>query len=263
MSLSFLLVGVLFLLVLGGAALMFWLIANHRTRKLGLILMCVGGLMGVLFAVPLLGLGLFEVMRYDFQVKANDSRAHVEMMRSRRPTIEAEKGHRAEKADVPSAPPANTRPAWVGAQPGLVGDGYRMSVTVGPYTTRQECDAHLGEELQKALDHYVEICLGRRSDERITLPAELLRRQLVKEQWEEVGQYSVGPMTQLHVLLEFDRKMRDRVLAEHQRAIVAGRLWYAGAGLAVVLAGLTGAYGYLKMTGRRKMTNDEARMTKE
>ena len=55
---------------------------------------------------------------------------------------------------------AKTRPAWVDAPPRLVGDVYQMSIMVGPYTTRQECDAHLGEALQEALDRYVEICLG-------------------------------------------------------------------------------------------------------
>ena len=122
---------------------------------------------------------------------------------------------------------------------------------VGPYTTRQECDAHLGEELQKALDRYVEICLGGQPSERITLPPDMLRRQLVKDQWEEVGQFSVGPMTQLHLLLQFDRKLKDRVLEENQRAVVAGRLWYAGIGLAAVLVVLAAGYGYLKVTGTK------------
>ncbi len=62
-----------------------------------------------------------------------------------------------------------------------------MSIMVGPYTTRQECDAHLGEALQEALDRYVEICLGERPAERITLPPDLLRRQLVKDSGRRSG----------------------------------------------------------------------------
>ena len=81
----------------------------------------------------------------------------------------------------------------------------------------------------------------------IVLPPDELRRQVVKDQWEEVRQYSVGPMTQLHVLVEFDRKIKDRILEEHQRMVVAGRVWRAGVGLIALLAFLAVFYGYLRI----------------
>jgi phosphate/sulfate permease len=155
------------------------------------------------------------------------------------------------KPPTTSLAPGGTaaRPAWVDAPPQLVDDVYQMAVVVGPYTTRQECDANLPEAIQEAVDQYVEVCLGPEEIDAVRLPAEYLRQQLVKDQWEEVRQHSVGPMTQLHVLLQFDRKVKDRVLKEHRQAVVAHRLWLTGAGLAAALGLLAAAFGYLKFTG--------------
>lgn len=153
---------------------------------------------------------------------------------------------------LPAAARTEAQPNWVDAPPRAVGDVYRMSIAVGPYTTRAECDAQLPTALQEALDRYVEACLG---DEevrrRIVLPTDYLRR-LVKDQREEVSEHSVGPMITLHVLLEFDRKAKDRVLAELRRTKVADRLWFAGFGWVVWLALLGVVYGSLRIFGSRE-----------
>ncbi len=146
----------------------------------------------------------------------------------------------------PAAAPS-ARPAWVEAPPRRDGDAYRMSITVGPYTTRLECDAKLPEALQSALDQYVETCLGPKAVGRVRLPPDYLRKQLVKQQWEETIQASFGPMKQLHVLLQFDQKTKNRIEDEWNSAIVAGRLWYTGTGVAAALVILCVAFGYLKM----------------
>lgn len=153
---------------------------------------------------------------------------------------------------LPAAARAEAQPDWGDALPRSVGDVYRMNIAVGPYTTRAECDAQLPAALQEALDRYVEICLGGEEvRRRIVLPDDYLR-QLVKNQREDVSEHSFGPMTTLHVLLEFDRKAKDRVLAEHRRTKVAGRLWLAGFGWAVWLVLLGGVYGYLRISGSRE-----------
>ena len=151
------------------------------------------------------------------------------------------------------APAKNTSQArdWVDATPRSVGDVYQMSIAIGPWTTRAECDAKLPAALQEALDRYVEACLGEEVRQRIVLPDDYLR-QLIKDQREEVSEHSFGPMTTLHVLLEFDRKAKDRVLDELRRTKVAGRLWLAGFGWVVWLALLGGVYGYLRISGSRK-----------
>ena len=136
---------------------------------------------------------------------------------------------------------------WVDAKPQKVGDVYQMSVSVGPYSTRKECDERLPDELQAALGRYVEVCLG---DEPaaydIRLPSEYLRQQLMKAEWQEVRPYSVGPMIQLHVLLQFDRKVKDRVLEAYRESVVEERLRVVGFYAAVVLSVLGAWFAYLK-----------------
>lgn len=146
----------------------------------------------------------------------------------------------------PAVAKPETRPAWVDAPPQSVDDAYQMSITVGPYTTRAECDAKLPEALQEALDRYVDMCLAGEPLVAVRLPPDELRDRLVKDQWEETRQYSVGPMTQLHVLLEFDRKFKERVLDQRHRAIVASRLRTTAMWAAVGLILLTTVFAYLK-----------------
>ena len=148
--------------------------------------------------------------------------------------------------DGPS--PVIGRPAWVDAQPRKVGNAYQMSVVVGPYTTRLECDAKLPEVLRAALDRYVDTCLGPEAVGHVDLPGEELGRLLVKEQWEETKRFSVGPMKQLHVLLEFDHKFKDLVEQEWKVAIVAGRLKVAAVAIATTLVLLLALFGYLRIS---------------
>ena len=151
-----------------------------------------------------------------------------------------------ESALVPKENGQTARPAWVNAVPCLVGDAYRMSISVGPYTSRAECDAQLPDALQKALDQYVEACLGDQTFEEVRLPSEELRKKIVKNVWQETRQYSVGPMIQLHALLEFDREIKDRVLDVHRQAVVNRRLQGIAVWTSLGLSVLAVMFGYLK-----------------
>jgi hypothetical protein len=150
---------------------------------------------------------------------------------------------------APRPPPTKLLPAWVNQPPRIVGDGaYQMSIVVGPWPTRQDCDAHLPEELQKVLDQYAKKCLGGPPRTRIVLPTEYLRQHLVVAECEEdIESESVGRMKQLHVLLRFDSDIKERVLAEHHRTVAERRLWAVGLGVAAVLWPLAAIYAYLKI----------------
>ncbi len=150
-------------------------------------------------------------------------------------------------ASAQEVPPELARPEWVESRPQRVDDGYQMSITVGPYTSRLECDAQLPAALQVAVEEYLSIYLGPQWSGRIRLPADMLEEELVKDQWEETIQASVGPMVQLHVLLDFDSKFRQTVCEMRDQSIVAGRLWLAGTGLGVVLAWLALAVVFLRI----------------
>lgn len=211
------------------------LLVNHKTRAATLALLGVVGVVGV--AVVLMAGVLFSI---HLARSAAVSRLASQPLLPPTPAVTKD-------AAKPADAPAKTRPAWVNAKPRLVDDVYQMSIDIGPYTTRAECDTKLPEALQEAFGHYVEVCLGDPVTDATGLPPDELRQQLVKAQWEETRPYSVGPMVHLHVLLEFDRKFKDRVLEEHRQAVIAGRLQAVAAWTAIGLVLLTVLFGYLKI----------------
>ncbi len=158
----------------------------------------------------------------------------------------------AETKQKPADPlPAGTapieKPEWVDAPPGPVDGVYQTTVTVGPYTTRQECDDALPRELSKATTDYVETYLGAREGRRVSLSPEFLREHVVKAEWEESIQASVGPMIQVHVLLKYDGLVNARLKEEWRRAVISTRIMYAGAGLLAVMGTLLALFTFLKI----------------
>ena len=142
---------------------------------------------------------------------------------------------------------AEDRPEWVDAAPRRVGGAYQMAIMVGPYSTRLECDAKLPDELKKAIDEYVAGYIGPEASGRARLRLDYIEEQIVKEEWQQTKRFSVGPMVQLHVLLELDREVNARLDEQWHKAIVAERL--AGAGTLAV-AGfllLSAVWGYLRI----------------
>lgn len=145
-----------------------------------------------------------------------------------------------------------SRPGWVDTEPNLVGDVYRMSMVVGPFTTCKECDDHLPEALQKAAGQYIEDYLGHEAAGRVRLPARLLLERVVKDRWEETRSYSVGPMKNLHVLLEFDRKFNEEAKEAWRKVRIEDRIGgVAGMGV-LILGSLAALFGLLKVTARKK-----------
>ena len=140
----------------------------------------------------------------------------------------------------------NQRPAWVDAPPQVVGDSYQMSIVVGPYTTRGECEAKLPEALQEALGRYVEMAIGSEAVGMVQLPAAYMRQEVCRAEWEETRQYSVGPMIRLHYRLQFDRPFKARVQEAYRDAVIARRLRVVGGWAALGLSLLALCFGYLK-----------------
>jgi hypothetical protein len=139
------------------------------------------------------------------------------------------------------------RPAWLDAAPGRQGDSYCMTKTIGPYSTIAECERELPNTLQTALWEYADLYLGQEPADRIQLPEGQLEHAILKERFEETVQSSVGPMVQLHLRLEFDPATQALIKEAWHRTQVAGRLWLTATGLATVLALLTVLLGYMKI----------------
>lgn len=152
----------------------------------------------------------------------------------------------------PAAKAANAHtaspPEWVGAPPRRTPEGYQVSVATDPFATPLECQRQLPEVLRRAVDQYVALYLG---DEalaaRIELPAEFILRQVVKAQWEESYESSVGPMVRWHALLLFDKQLNAQIDEAYHRCLVQYRVLRLGVLLAGVLALLAAAWAYLRL----------------
>lgn len=124
---------------------------------------------------------------------------------------------------------------------------YQEAITVGPYTTPLECEANLPDAVREAVEQYVELSVGPQAARGARWFDDRSCRELIKDRWEEVRQSSVGPMTQLHLLLRFDQKIRDHIF---KAGVVGQRLWLIAVGLTGGLGLLAVAFGYLKIDGR-------------
>jgi hypothetical protein len=137
------------------------------------------------------------------------------------------------------------RPVWVDAEPHREGDVYKMVIAVGPYSTKEECEEKLPEELQQAVGQYAATLIGPEAGD-LSLPLDYVQRRVVKERWHERRDYSVGPMFHLHVLLAFDREAKGRIEQLWRDVVVGERLVGVGGLLVLVLLFLSIIYAYLK-----------------
>jgi hypothetical protein len=140
------------------------------------------------------------------------------------------------------------RPAWVDDSGKLVGDDYLVTVMVGPHADRALCDQAMTEELRRATDRYIDQLIGSPdAGELVDLPMADIRRQVVRAEHQEPVQASFGPMVNLYALLQFDKKLQDRIVREHEQALVQRRVGVTAGGMGLVIVVLGTLFGYLKL----------------
>jgi hypothetical protein len=144
-------------------------------------------------------------------------------------------------------PMAAKRPAWIDNPPQPAADAYELAVKAGPWKTRVECEQSLDEEIEWAVDSYVGWRIGDEAREQVVLPADYARAHLVKDQWLEKINTSLGEMYNLHALLSFDRQVEGRLRDAWTGIVTGARLVFAAALLGGVLLLLSVIYGYLKI----------------
>ena len=154
------------------------------------------------------------------------------------------------EADVPS--PSAPRPAWIDAVPHREGSDYQVPVVVGPYTSREECDKKLPEELLRAVDTYAVHLLGPRASGRVQLPLDYLQGSLIRDTWEERRVFPLSPslhspMVQLHVLVGFDAKAAEKIRNAWKQIVVEQRVYRLAAVGIVLLLSLSIAWAYLRL----------------
>ncbi len=152
-------------------------------------------------------------------------------------------------AETPAAPveaAAPARPAWVDAEPGTVDGAYQVVVEVGPYKTAEGCDLEQPAKLRIALIQYVHRFINPAAVSHVRFTPTLYE-QVVKETWEETGEFTVGPMLHRYLLLRFDNKAMRMIEDQHRQVIVQQRVWYTGLGLTGIVLLLGVAFTVLRI----------------
>jgi hypothetical protein len=144
--------------------------------------------------------------------------------------------------ELPLVPPG--RPAWVELPSSWDGDLHRSAVSSGPFVTTEESRNALEQQVARATNQYVEWYVRNHSRfPRVPITCTSDDVALVKraDTYQELLQTGVGPMHQQHVLLEFDRALREQLDQRVQQTVVQHRLvqlWGLVGGVLTVLATL-------------------------
>lgn len=150
--------------------------------------------------------------------------------------------------ETPSARRSASKPDWVDAPPRFENSIYSISASSGLFVSVPECQRELNARLKRDVDHYIEEYLGEGAAQLADVPLSYIKQHLEKAEFSEVVlSDSVGPMHQLHAQLAIDDNARNEFHRRWHDAMVTDRLWYTGAGAAMLLALLSTFYGYLKL----------------
>jgi len=160
-------------------------------------------------------------------------------------TSEEKKTASAAERVVVSQPPADWHDVppsakWAIVDEGREDDVYRMEMVIGSCESREECDARLPDAVEAGLMAFAERSRPEGAGN-VPFSPEGLEHRVVCTDTRELTYYSehAGPRTQLHVALEFDNDLLQDIKDRWTQAMVTQRLWYTGAGMAVLL-GLLG-----------------------
>ncbi len=151
-------------------------------------------------------------------------------------------------SDVGAEEASGTLPAWAN-KPGKLVDGvYRVSIQSGLYADVPECQAALDDQIKATLDDYIDRWMGTGTAALVALDREYVNQHIKESEYSEVvNSKSVGPMHQIHALLEIDDDDRAEFHERWRRTVVTERVWMAGFAGAIVLALLSTVFGYLKL----------------
>ena len=141
-------------------------------------------------------------------------------------------------------------PAWIKDPPGLSGDVYYTTVTVGPWKSVAECEEELIPKVKEAVGRYLENYLGEGASKTVNVSLPYIHDRIIRERYVEefVSETpSVNEMVNLHVRLAFDSRTRAELKRMYREAQVESRLLEVAGGVAAVLLVLGAVFGYLKL----------------
>lgn len=167
-------------------------------------------------------------------------------------------------------------PDWVESEDVLTGDTQLVVVTTGPYERESDCRRSLDEEVDKAVNAYVDRYLGKvygdnfKASTFVNYDRSYIENNLLKETYTGKRTFSFGPMYEMYALLKFEPAFRADLdgrcgeIDEHWRQLkVAGRLTGTALAFGFILALLGVVFGYFRLdtatrgyyTGRLKFAS--------
>jgi hypothetical protein len=223
-----------------------------------LLIICVLGLVafpktrrGTLIAVGVVVVTLFAFRFGSFQFADNSARvpAFIDLSTSSSHSDETKLATTDSPSSfaMPVEATSGDRPEWVDQPSGLHGTIYRASIKSGLFVTVNECDRALQSKVRAAIGDYLDHLLGTDAADRISIDAALLRRVQKGAYRETVTSSKVGPMQQVHALLEFDDAVRSDLSQRWHTALANDRLHRAALAGGILLSLLAVAFGYLKL----------------
>jgi hypothetical protein len=139
------------------------------------------------------------------------------------------------------------KPAWIDRAAHRQGTVYQVTVKSGLFVTAAECQRDIEPKLRSAIIDYLDEYLSPDAETKVAVDHELLDKLRKDSYLETVHSATVGPMRQLHVLLEFDGTARQEFDRRWQQSMVATRLRKLALGCGIVLGLLGVAVAYLKL----------------
>ena len=143
------------------------------------------------------------------------------------------------------------RPEWVKiAQSDLTGPVHKIYVTSDPYKLPRDAQHGLDEAMKRATDDYIADQLNSPLAAKfIPYDVESIRDRFVKQTYHETVIFPepVGPMKQLHALLEFDQGFRDELRHHWAGRIAESRIYQVGLGAGAALLLLASVFGYFRL----------------
>lgn len=163
---------------------------------------------------------------------------------------------------TPSVVIPKGRPAWVESEPVTAGDVHTIAVASGPHERRGESLKALDEELRAAVDEYIDDYLGDvygenfKASSFVNYDLTYIKSNLLAEDgtYDEVIQFTFGPMHQSHALIEIDEAFRNELESKRaeldqqwRKLVKTGRLAGVGFGSALLLGLLGVVFGYFRV----------------
>lgn len=128
----------------------------------------------------------------------------------------------------------------------------RRVIHIERYSTIDELQTELPEQLRVAMTEFMAKNIDYSAPDLVKLPpGYVVDHGILADRWTEVipeHEHSLGrPMYSLHVLLQFDKNVRNDLQLRYEQAKVGYRLGAFGVGGGLLLSLLATLYGYLKL----------------